>query len=117
MPARVMPAQAIFRARYTDEEALAELLSKRFPTQGFQIKYDRGRFKCTIPRSLTPEETREIELAVTKDHYDTDSSQISRGVDNQAPSYAATKGNHRAILPTIPQRAIRKTDWLIRHLM
>ncbi|KAI0448675.1 hypothetical protein F5B21DRAFT_509906 [Xylaria acuta] len=69
-----MPAKAIFRARYTDEEALAELLSKLFPGQKFQINYERGRFRCTIPRPLTPEETREIELAVTKDHYDTDPS-------------------------------------------
>ncbi|TRX93674.1 hypothetical protein FHL15_005350 [Xylaria flabelliformis] len=96
-----MPAQAIFRARYTDEEALAGLLFERFPTQGFQIK----------------EETREIELAVTKDHYDTNPAQISQDVDNQAPSYTATSPNHDAVLPTIPRRAIRKTDWLIRYLM
>ncbi|KAI0860579.1 hypothetical protein F4860DRAFT_198477 [Xylaria cubensis] len=112
-----MPAQAIFRARYTDEEALAGLLLKRFPTQSFQIKYDRGRFRCTIPRPLTPGETREIELAVTKDHYDTDPSQTSQGVDNQSPSYTVTNPDHDPILPTIPRRAIRKTDWLIRYLM
>ncbi|KAI0436135.1 hypothetical protein F4803DRAFT_557312 [Xylaria telfairii] len=69
-----MPAQAIFRARYTDEEALAEQLSKLFAAQRIQIKYDRGRFRCTIPRSLTPEETRDIEIAIAKDHYDTDPS-------------------------------------------
>ncbi|KAH8158046.1 hypothetical protein CIB48_g10193 [Xylaria polymorpha] len=33
-----MPAQAIFRARYTDEDALAEQLSKLFAAQRFQIK-------------------------------------------------------------------------------
>ncbi|KAI1349744.1 hypothetical protein F5Y01DRAFT_169636 [Xylaria sp. FL0043] len=66
-----MPAQAIFRARYTDEDALAEQLLKLFPAQQIRIKYERGRFKCTVPRSLTPEEARGIEVAITRDHYDT----------------------------------------------
>ncbi|KAI8626139.1 hypothetical protein F5Y19DRAFT_227997 [Xylariaceae sp. FL1651] len=66
-----MPALAIFRARYTDEQALAGHLLKLFPTGQLQIKYIRGRFRCTIPRSLTAEETQEIELAITKDHYAT----------------------------------------------
>ncbi|KAI3336226.1 hypothetical protein F4824DRAFT_462586 [Ustulina deusta] len=67
----IMPPHAIFRARYTDQEALAEHLYKIFPGKRVQIKYERGCFRCTIPRTLTPEENREIELAITKDHYDT----------------------------------------------
>ncbi|KAI0872734.1 hypothetical protein GGS24DRAFT_426429 [Hypoxylon argillaceum] len=68
----MMSAHANFRARYTDEDALADQLFKLFPTQRIQIKYERGRFRCTIPRPLTLEETREIEVAIAKDHYPAD---------------------------------------------
>ncbi|KAI1123391.1 hypothetical protein F5Y10DRAFT_54332 [Nemania abortiva] len=111
-----MSAQANFRARYTDEDALAEQLLKLFPTQRVQIKVSQPDWELSRKLTLgvregalqmqhsTPlnsceltllsfrerwhramrnydhltnvfggqAETREIELAVAKDHYPPD---------------------------------------------
>ncbi|KAI1162713.1 hypothetical protein F5B18DRAFT_364405 [Nemania serpens] len=71
-----MLAQVTFRARYTDEDTLAGQLLDIFPGGRIQIKYERGNFRCSIPRLLTPEETRKIERAIAKDHYDTAPPQV-----------------------------------------
>ncbi|KAI6084490.1 hypothetical protein F4821DRAFT_261866 [Hypoxylon rubiginosum] len=65
-----MAGLAVFRARYTDETSLAEHLRRIFPTGEIEIRWERGRFQCTIPRSLAPAETEEIKSALGIDHYE-----------------------------------------------
>ncbi|KAI0172131.1 hypothetical protein GGR52DRAFT_573276 [Hypoxylon sp. FL1284] len=49
-----MTGLLVFRARYADETSLYEQLRKIFPMGSIQIRFQRGRFYCTIPRALTP---------------------------------------------------------------
>ncbi|OTA99817.1 hypothetical protein M426DRAFT_324801 [Hypoxylon sp. CI-4A] len=65
-----MVAVSVFRARYTDETSLYDNLRKIFPTGIIQIRFQRGRFQCTIPRTLTPEEAENVHLAIEKEHYE-----------------------------------------------
>ncbi|KAI1112574.1 hypothetical protein F5Y14DRAFT_421632 [Nemania sp. NC0429] len=66
---RSRPGSATFRARYTDRDALEEQLSRLFPARSIRITYERGHFKCIMPRPLTPEEHHAIELAIATDHH------------------------------------------------
>ncbi|OTA57627.1 hypothetical protein K449DRAFT_437083 [Hypoxylon sp. EC38] len=64
-----MAAVSVFRARYTDETSLYGHLRRLFPTGTIQIRFQRGRFYCTVPRPLTSVEVENIQLRLQNDHY------------------------------------------------
>ncbi|KAI1370662.1 hypothetical protein F4677DRAFT_347252 [Hypoxylon crocopeplum] len=78
-----MAAVSVFRARYTDETALYEHLRKICPTGMIQIRFQRGRFYCTVPRPLTPRpkiSNMIFRMTITKDNEMTRSWSFTSGV-------------------------------------
>jgi len=59
----------VFRARYTDEHVIMRELKTLFPSGSIRITFERSRFFCTVPQTLTEGQRQTVLNAIEADHY------------------------------------------------
>ncbi|KAH7345789.1 hypothetical protein BKA66DRAFT_478783 [Pyrenochaeta sp. MPI-SDFR-AT-0127] len=60
---------AIVSARYIEQHALEAFFGQVFGYGKARVTWTRGRFQCTLPRALTPEEMESMKASVDFAHY------------------------------------------------
>ncbi|KAF8862499.1 hypothetical protein BDZ45DRAFT_739143 [Acephala macrosclerotiorum] len=64
-----MAVTVVVRATYTEERALETFFVQLFGWGKSTILWKRGRFQCTIPRPLRPDEVIQLKEAAQVEHY------------------------------------------------
>ncbi|KAI0867319.1 hypothetical protein GGS24DRAFT_485982 [Hypoxylon argillaceum] len=57
------------RATYAEEDNLRRFLMELFGWGNYGIEWARGRWQCTVPRVLSPNEITRLRAAANFEHY------------------------------------------------
>ncbi|KAI0182697.1 hypothetical protein EV127DRAFT_448985 [Xylaria flabelliformis] len=57
------------RATYAEEDNLKRFLLGLFGWGNYEIEWTRGRWQCTVPRSLNSHELTQMKAAASFEHY------------------------------------------------
>lgn len=57
------------RATYAEEENLKSFFKSMFGWGETGVEWTRGRWECTIPRALKPDEITQLKRAASFEHY------------------------------------------------
>ncbi|KAH8802629.1 hypothetical protein F5884DRAFT_475256 [Xylogone sp. PMI_703] len=60
----------VVRATYAEQTALENFFTDLFGWGKTEVLWKRGRYQCTLPRRLTPQEVVKLQNVIKCEHYE-----------------------------------------------